>query len=135
MPLSLDFKTSYSYSDAADGIELPVTLATASQSVDLIARVDTGAAFCIFERKYAEILGMEVEAGRLQRFRTVTGSFAAYQHEVTMQTLGIEFSAPVFFAQEIAFNRNFLGRVGWLDRVRVAIIDYDRLLLLGAYDS
>jgi hypothetical protein len=73
--------------------------------------------------------------GRLQRFRTVAGSFAAYRHEVTVQTLGIEFSAVVFFAQDSAFNRNFLGRSGWLDRLRIAIVDYDRLLFVSPYQS
>jgi hypothetical protein len=81
------------------------------------------------------MLGLDVESGRLQRFRTVAGSFAAYEHEITIQTLGIEFSATVFFAQDSAFNRNFLGRSGWLDRLRIAIIDYDRTLFLSPYQS
>jgi hypothetical protein len=59
----------------------------------------------------------------------------AYRHEVTVQTLGIEFSAVVFFAQDSAFNRNFLGRSGWLDRLRIAIVDYDRLLFVSPYQS
>ncbi len=78
---------------------------------------------------------MDVEAGRLQRFRTMTGSFSAYEHAVSIQTLGIEFSTLVFFAQDAEFSRNFLGRGGWLDRLRVAIIDYDRVVYLSAYDS
>ena len=100
MPVSLEFDNTHKYTEATDGINVPITLAIGSQSVDLLAKLDTGAAHCIFERKYAEILGLEVESGRLQRFRTVAGSFAAYQHEVTIQTLGIEFSAVVFFAQD-----------------------------------
>ena len=100
-----------------------------------MAKLDAGAAHCIFERKYAEILGLEVESGRLQRFRTVAGSFAAFQHEITIQTLGIEFSAIVFFAQDATFNRNFLGRSGWLDRLRIALVDYDRLLFVSPYQS
>src|SRR5437763_515657 len=100
-----------------------------------MATVDTGAARCIFERRYAELLGLIVESGRIQRFRTMTGSFSAYEHEVTLQMLGIEFAAPVFFAEDPAFTRNFLGRTGWLDRLRVAIIDYDRTLYLSAHDS
>ena len=81
------------------------------------------------------MLGLEVESGRLQRFRTVTGSFTAYQHEVTIQTFGIEFLAAVFFAQDATFSRNFLGRSGWLDRLRIGIVDYDRMLFLGPYQS
>ena len=135
MPVSLDFDKTHKYTEATDGIDVPITLATGSQSVDLLAKLDTGAAHCIFERKYAEMLGVDVESGRLQRFRTVAGSFAAFQHEITIQTLGIEFSAAVFFAQDSTFNRNFLGRSGWLDRLRIAIVDYDRLLFVSPYQS
>ena len=81
------------------------------------------------------MLGINPESGRLQRFRTATGSFAAYEHEVDLQVLGIAFSTPVFFAQDPVFARNFLGRAGWLDRLRLAIVDYDRNLYLSAYDS
>jgi hypothetical protein len=102
--------------------------------VELIARLDAGAAYCVFERRYAEELGLDVESGRPQGFRTMVGSFVAYEHEVAVHTLGIEFLAIVFFAQDAAFNRNFLGRSGWLDRLRIGIIDYDRVLFLSAYD-
>jgi hypothetical protein len=135
MALSLDFDIRHDYSRAIDGIDIPIALFVGIQSVELIARLDTGAAHCIFERKYGEMLGLDVESGRLQRFRTMTGSFAAYEHEVTIQTLGIEFSSVVFFAQHTEFSRNFLGRSGWLNRLRLAIIDYDRVLFLGTYES
>ena len=135
MPLSLEFDTTYEYIETRDGITVPVTLVIGLKSVELLAKLDTGAANCIFERRYAEMLGLDVESGRLQRFRTVAGSFGAYEHEITIQTLGIEFSSAVFFAQDSAFNRNFLGRSGWLERLRVGIIDYDRKLFLGAYQS
>lgn len=64
----------------------------------------------------------------------MAGSFVAYEHEVTIHTLGIEFLAVVFFAHDPAFSKSFVGRSGWLDRLRVGIIDYDRLLFLSAYD-
>ena len=135
MPVSLEFDNTHKYTEATDGINVPITLAIGSQAVVLLAKLDTGAAHCISERKYVEILGLEVESGRLLRFRTVAGSFAAYQHEVTIQTLGIEFSAVVFFAQDPTFSRNFLGRTGWLERLRVGIVDYDRMLFVSPYQS
>lgn len=134
MPLSVDFSASWRY-ESADGIEVPTGLRVSNQKVELIATLDTGAAHCIFERRYAEELGLDVESGRAQRFRTMAGSFVAYEHEVTIHTLGIEFSAVVYFARDSDFTRNFLGRSGWLDRLRIGIIDYDRLLLLSAYSS
>ena len=135
MPKSLEFDTAHQYTDAKDGIHVPVALAIGRQSVELVAKLDTGAAHCIFERKYGEMLGLEVESGRLQRFQTVAGSFAAYEHEVTIQTLGIEFPAVVYFAEDSTFSRNFLGRSGWLERLRVGIIDYGRMLFVGPYQS
>jgi hypothetical protein len=135
MPVSLDFDISHHYTTAIDGIDVPVALCIGRQSVELLAKLDTGAAHCIFERKYAEMLGLDVESGWHQRFRTVTGSFAAYRHEVTIQTLGIEFSAAVFFAQDPVFSRNFLGRSGWLDRLCIAVVDYDHMLFLSPYKS
>ena len=133
IPVSLAFDAAHHYTDGLDGIEVPITLRIGRQSVALLAKLDTGAAHCIFERKYAEMLGVDVDSGRLQRFRTVAGSFD--QHEITIQTLGIEFSTVVFFAQESTFNRNFLGRSGWRDRLRIAIVDYDRLLFVSPYQS
>ena len=49
--------------------------------------------------------------------------------------LGIEFPAVVYFAQDSTFSRNFLGRSGWLDRLRIGIIHYDRMLFGGPYQS
>jgi hypothetical protein len=50
-------------------------------------------------------------------------------------SLGPEFATSVFFAEHPSFDRNFLGRTGWLDRLRIAIADYDRNLFLAPYDS
>jgi hypothetical protein len=133
MAVALEFDTTHQYTEAKDGINVPIALAIGSQSVELLAKLDTGAAHCIFERKHGEMLGLAVDSGRLQRFRTVAGLFAAYEHEVTIQTLGIEFHAVVFFAQDSTFDRNFLGRAGWLDRLRIGIIDYDRMLFVAPY--
>jgi hypothetical protein len=65
----------------------------------------------------------------------MAGSFVAYEHEVTLNTLGIEFSAFVFFAADAAFGKSFVGRSGWLDRLRIGIVDYDRMLFLARYES
>jgi hypothetical protein len=132
---SLDFDVKHRYLGGPEGIEIPVALCAGSVSVEFLAKVDTGAASCVFERKYGEMLGIGIEGGRLQRFRTVTGAFTAFEHEVTIQTLGIEFSAFVYFAEDLAFNRNVLGRSGWLANLTVGIVDYDRTVYLAPYRS
>ena len=49
MPVSLEFDNTHKYTEATDGINVPITLAIGSQSVDLLAKLDTGAAHCIFD--------------------------------------------------------------------------------------
>ena len=94
---------------SADGIEIPTEIGVGNQRVELISRLDPGAAHCVFERRYAEELGLDVESARPQRFRTMARLFLAYEHEVTIHTLGVEFQSGVLFAQDWGFNRNFLG--------------------------
>ena len=65
----------------------------------------------------------------------MAGWFVAFEHEVMIHTLDVEFSAAVFFAQDASFARNFLGRSGWLDRLRIAIVNYDGILYLSSYDA
>jgi voltage-gated potassium channel Kch len=72
----------------------------------------------MFERGYAETLGLSVESGMPLRFSTAMGSFDAYGHTVTLETLGYSFDVTVYFAAEESFTRNVLGRRGWLDQVR-----------------
>jgi hypothetical protein len=133
MPVSIEFQFSHSYEGGPKGIEIPVQLRIGKLSVDVAASLDTGAAFCIFERRVADLLEIRLESGRFQRFVTATGSFPTFEHEVEIKTLDIEFSAVVFFAEDRGFKKNVLGRRGWLDRVRLAIIDYDRVIHLSHY--
>lgn len=65
----------------------------------------------------------------------MTGAFAAFGHELTLSVLGIETFAKVYFAKEESFTRNVLGRQGWLDRVKLGLIDYEGKLLLSEYDK
>jgi hypothetical protein len=34
-----------------------------------------------------------------------------------------------------AIKKNLLGRTGWLNRIRLGIVDHDRELYLAPYDS
>jgi hypothetical protein len=38
-----------------------------------------------------------------------------------------------FFADE-RINKNLLGRIGWLDRIRLGLVDHDGELYLAPYD-
>ncbi|MBM3765936.1 MAG: hypothetical protein FJW32_11140 [Acidobacteria bacterium] len=132
---SLDFEVVHQYGSLAAGIEVPVKLEVGDRRFAVNAKLDTGAAFCIFDRSHAEMLGLDIEAGQLMSFRTAAGHFRAYGHEVNLKTLGVEVSRMVYFAENPEFKGNYLGRTGWLDRVRLGIVDYEQRLYLSAYDE
>jgi hypothetical protein len=131
----LDFETLHVYGTDKDSVEVPVTLRLAGQTtVGFPAQLDTGATFCVFERGYAEALVLAVETGSPLRFSTAVGSFDAYGHMLTLETLGYSFDVTVYFAADESFTRNVLGRRGWLDQVRLAVVEYEGKLYLSRYD-
>ena len=131
----IEFATIHNYDTLKTGITIPVTLGANSRTVDLEAKLDTGSSHCIFERRFGENLGLEIESGTLEKFGTVTVGFLAYGHEVMLSVLDVENYSTVYFAKEESFTRNVLGRQGWLDRVELGLIDYEGKLLLSAYDK
>lgn len=130
---TIEFGETYKYDTMLVGITVPVALFDGAESSAFKAKIDTGSSFCIFERKNGERLGLNIESGEEIRISTATDDFTAYGHELTMFVLGIETYTKVYFAREEWFTRNVLGRQGWLDRVKLGLIDYEGKLLLSAY--
>jgi len=131
----LSFRTRIRYEEPEPGIPLRVVLNAGSESVDCLARIDTGAAACLFQREVGESLGLAVEAGLPKQFSTLAGPLPAFGHEVTMQAAGLTYQATVFFAEAYDLPRNLLGKFGWLQQVRLGIVDYDEEVYLSAYDD
>jgi hypothetical protein len=129
------FRVGHAYASTEAGIVIPVHLVQSDHSVRVEARLDTGAAHCLFDRLQAELLGIDVEAGIRQRFRTVTGSFIAFGHEVTLRTYDLEWSSIVYFHESSTFHGNFLARAGWLDRIRLGLVHYDQQIFIESYDD
>jgi len=57
----LEFETLHTYGTHKTNIELDVMLRLGERTVSFPAQIDTGATFCVFERGYAETLGLTVE--------------------------------------------------------------------------
>ncbi len=95
---AIEFSRTHLYLPAGDGISLPVFLKSGAERVKLLAHVDTGASHCLFERRYAELLNLDVEAGDPMAFRTATGRVEALGHPVTIETLGLIFESVVYFS-------------------------------------
>ena len=49
--------------------------------------------------------------------------------------LGIETVSTVYFAESDYFDRNVLGRIGWLDRVKLGLIEQEGKLFLSEYSK
>ena len=135
MPYPLSFRLRYAYKPSDLGVSVPVSLSNGSGRVNLFAKVDTGADYCLFERGFADALLIEVEHGTPLDFATVAGEFRAYGHELTLAALGIEVNAVVYFFANPNIRRNVLGRNGWLNRVRLGLVDHDSLVYLSPYDD
>ena len=135
MPESLTFANTYYYDLSEPGITVAAKLIWGGQELTLTVKIDTGSSNCIFQRTHGEYLGLDIESGHPQRFGTATGSFLAYGHEVTLSVLGIETVSTVYFAAEEAFTRDVLGQIGWLNRVRLGLVDYEGKLYLSANEG
>ena len=133
MPQEIIFDVLHEYDTLETGIVVPATLKSGENFVDLKAKVDTGATFCVFERVHGLRLGLEIETGFPLRMTTATGAFDAFGHTINLSVLGIEIESTVYFAAEESFYLNILGRQGFLDRVKLGLIDYEGKLLLSAY--
>ena len=133
MSETLTFEKTHYYNTLKPGISLTAILHHGQESVECEARLDTGSSHCIFKRAHGELLGLDIESTVAENIATVTGSFQAHPHTVTIEVLGIRTEATVYFAAHEQFTRSFLGRVGWLDRIKPGLIDYEAKLLLSPY--
>lgn len=135
MVTTLTFQHLFHYDLAQSGITIPVRLQWGDKQVVFAAKVDTGASFCIFARAHGEALGLNIEEGAPQRIGTVMGSFLTFAHSVTLSALEISFETTVYFAEETSFHRNVLGQHGWLNRLRLGLVDYEGKLYLDEYNN
>lgn len=131
----LTFDEEYRYKDDEEGIPVSVILTYGDKTIRTDAKVDPGAAVCLFSHEDGLDLGVPIEQGVPITLGGLTGSLEAFGHEVTLQTGQLVFQSTVYFAKYPGLPRNLLGRRGWLRNLRLALIDYDNLLYLSDYDS
>ena len=133
MAHTLTFSAIHEYDADEPGITIPIRLSAGQIVVDVQAKFDSGASYCIFQRQYAETLGLQLEMGVPQWIATPTGSFLTYGHEATIWALGFELPGVVYFAKDDFFTRDVLGRFGWLQQLKVGLVDYEGKLYVGKY--
>lgn len=135
MSFNLSFRETNIYDSRKVGITLAATLRRNNLFVTLSAKVDTGAEVCLFERRFGEALEIQIESGYPKRLATLTGSFLAYGHEIVLETLGIELDTFVYFAETDEIQRNLLGRHGWLQLLKLGLIDGNNEIFLSPHDE
>ena len=136
MPETLKFNAHYHYDPGEIGIEIPILLLARGRQVRLNAKIDTGAQFCVFQRDYAEQLEIAIESGEKRTIHTAGGTtFTVYGHEVQLSCLDWTFETVVYFAEAAGFNRNVVGRTGWLQQFRLGLIDHESILYLSHHDD
>ena len=132
--MNLHFARQVNYAGNDAGITLRVILRVGLKNVAVIASLDTGASNCIFERAHGEVIGLDIESGEPMIFHTAMGRVETYGHVVSVDTLGIRFESMVYFIANPGIRKNLLGRSGWLDRIRLGVVDYDREIYIAPYD-
>ena len=132
--MNLSFRQQVDYS-RFDEITVTVELMSGAAEVIVQAKLDTGSKFCVFQPRYAQLLGIDLESGIPERIRAAAGSFPAYGHEVTLTVGDLERQMTVYFAEPEDFPVNVVGRIGFLDHLCVGLVDYEQLLYLGPYEA
>ena len=73
--LNLDFEKLILFDAGKKGISVNTTLKLFDKEISFPSKIDTGSSFCIFERRFGEGLGFEIEKGLFQNVGTATGYF------------------------------------------------------------
>lgn len=88
-PFRLDFTTRHLY-ETEEAIAVTIRLISShSLSAGVLAHIDTGNTFCVFDRAYADILGLNLTDGIEERISTATGSFYCFGHELTVSVFDL----------------------------------------------
>jgi len=131
----LEFTHLYDYSGEDESVILPVVLRSGPKQVRLAANVDTGASFCLFWSGDRRSTWPRLEGGIRKRFRTANSGFDAFGHEVELSVFGVATTSIVCFFADPMIEKNVLGRIGWLDRVRFGLVHHDSKAYLAQYDQ
>ena len=110
-------------------------LTVGTNVVQVDAKLDTGANFCIFDRAYGDMLGLDVESGTKTLVSTANSTFHVFGHRLTMTALGLQLDVLVYFAADEDIRRSVLGRRGFIDQLRLCLIEHDGEFYISKFDD
>lgn len=132
---TFNFRIKHSHDTTKTGITVPVELSSGPKVVQINPKLDTGASLCIFERAYGEMLGLDVEGVTRALVSTANSTFEAFGHWLTVTALGLQFDVMVYFAADENIKRSVLGRLGFIDQLRLCLVEHDGELYVSKYDD
>ena len=135
MPHTITFEVLHEYDVEAPGIAVPAPLNSGLLSRTVEAKLDSGSSHCIFRRGIGEAIGLDIETGIPQWVSTPTGSFLTYGHDVMLSAFGFQLDVMVYFAVDEWFTRDALGRFGWMQQLKLGVIDYEGKLYISEYGA
>lgn len=89
MSFQLSSRERHKYEKSESGLAMRTILSTGQRTVNCVARIDTGATACLFQRELAELLELDLEGGHHIVLATLAGTLPAWGHEVTLQTFNL----------------------------------------------
>ncbi len=121
MTYKIDFDHEFQYRHLSTNLFVPalsVAVIGPSGQDDLVAIVDTGAKFCLFDGRRAGSIGLELLAGRQVNLAGLAGGvLTARMHKVSLEISGSTFRCEVAFS-EVPITRELLGRHTLFTQVR-----------------
>lgn len=108
-----------------------VALHYGGRRVPAVAVLDSGATLTVFNREHAEILGIDITAGRLERIRTGGGPFECYMFDLEIELRAGNYTGR--FPAQVGFAagripRNILGRVVFFTRYEIGFRESQQMI-------
>jgi hypothetical protein len=98
-----------------------ITLWNKTNSLQIIALIDSGSTYSLFDYQLGVELGLDVRSGRMQWLSSLGGSVLGYAHQIELEIVGgWKFKTEVLFSDD-AIPRNLLGHYGFLEHLAVGL--------------
>lgn len=120
MSPNIHYRHEFQYRELLEGSYFPameVTLIGPVGQEDLIAIIDTGATYCLFDGQRAATLGIDLGDGRLEYLSGLAGQLPTRIHAVELEIFEHRFHCEVAFSEQ-PIRRELLGRRTLFSQVR-----------------
>lgn len=99
---------------------IPIGLIGPAGRDDVIAVLDTGAEYSIFDGRRATVLGIEPTRGKHLRFESLAGRMDGWLHTIVLEIEGFRFPCEVLFSNG-HIPRELLGRHTLFDQITIGV--------------